>query len=64
MSSDDKRQARRNTLMLKHRKKRGGFVPQRAGHSRLTYLESQYRIDPALDIFLFKPRKRKAKHYD
>ena len=50
--------------MLKHRKKTGGFVPQRAGHSRLHYLESQYRIDPALDIFLFKPRKRKAKHYD
>lgn len=64
MSSDDKRQARRNTLMLKHRKKRGGFVPQRAGHSRLTYLESRYRIDPVLDIFLFKPKKRKVRTYD
>jgi hypothetical protein len=63
MSSDDERQARRNTLMLKHRKRTGGFVPA-AGHSRLRSLYSRCRIDPALDIFLFKPKKRKVRTYD
>tara|TARA_R110000868_G_scaffold224812_1_gene477007 strand:+ start:122 stop:301 length:180 start_codon:yes stop_codon:yes gene_type:complete len=59
MSLCEERQARRKTIMLKHRKKTGGFVP--AGHSRLRSLYARCRIDPALDIFLFKPKKRKVK---
>jgi hypothetical protein len=57
MLSDIERQERREQLMKKHRKKRGGFVYNNSG--RLRTLCDLYRIDPALDLFLFKPKKGK-----
>jgi hypothetical protein len=59
MLSDSERQERREQLMKKHRKKRGGFVYNNSG--RLRTLFDLYRIDPALDLFLFKPKERKVK---
>jgi hypothetical protein len=59
MLSDIERQERREQLMRKHRKKRGGFVYNNSG--RLRTLCDLYRIDPALDLFLFKPKERKVK---
>ena len=57
MLSDIERQERREQLMKRHRKKRGGFVYNNSG--RLRTLCDLYRIDPALDLFLFKPKKGK-----
>jgi len=59
MLSDNERQQRREQLMKKHRKKRGGFVYNNSG--RLRTLRDSYRIDPELDLFLFKPKERKVK---
>ena len=59
MLSDIERQERREQLMKKHRKKRGGFVYNNSG--RLRTLCDLYKIDPALDLFLFKRRERKVK---
>lgn len=60
MLSDEQRQQRREQLMKKHRKIRGGFVYNNKG-SRLRTLCDLYRIDPVLDLFLFKRRERKVK---
>ena len=60
MLSDEERQQRREQLMKKHRKIRGGFVYNNKG-SRLLTLCDLYRIDPVLDLFLFKPKKGKLK---
>jgi len=57
MLSDNQRQARRAELMKKH-KRAGGFSPQKNG--RLRELYSRCYINPVLDLFLFKP-KRKSK---
>jgi hypothetical protein len=57
--SDEQRQQRREQLMKKHRKERGGFVYNNSG--RLRTLRDSYRIDPELDLFLFKPKERKVK---
>ena len=57
MLSDEQRQKRREQLMKKHRKARGGFVYNNQGRLRTLY--DLYRIDPALDLFLFKPKKGK-----
>jgi len=59
MLSDEQRQKRRAQLMKKHRKAKGGFVY--TTQSRLRTLHDLYRIDPALDLFLFKRRERKSK---
>jgi hypothetical protein len=59
MLSDEQRQKRREQLMKKHRKARGGFVYNNQGRLRTLY--DLYRIDPALDLFLFKPKKGKLK---
>jgi hypothetical protein len=59
MLSDEQRQQRREQLMKKHRKMRGGFVYNNSG--RLRTLHDLYRIDPVLDLFLFKRRERKSK---
>ena len=59
MLSDEERQQRREQLMKKHRKARGGFVYNNSG--RLRTLHDLYKIDPALDLFLFKPKKGKLK---
>lgn len=59
MLSDEQRQQRREQLMKKHRKARGGFVYNNSG--RLRTLHDLYKIDPALDLFLFKPNERKVK---
>jgi hypothetical protein len=59
MLSDEQRQQRREQLMKKHRKARGGFVY--TTQSRLRTLYDLYKIDPALDLFLFKRRERKVK---
>jgi len=60
---EKQRQARRLELMDQHKKKTGGFVPSK-GHSRLHNLYSRFRVHKALDIFLFKPKKRKVRDYD
>ena len=57
MLSEDGRQARRAELMNKHKRK-GGFSPQNDGRLRALY--DRCYINPALDLFLFKP-KRKSK---
>ena len=59
MLSDEQRQQRREQLMKKHRKIRGGFVYNNSG--RLRTLSDLYKIDPTLDLFLFKRRERKVK---
>jgi hypothetical protein len=59
MLSDEERQQRREQLMKKHRKMRGGFVYNNSG--RLRTLHDLYKIDPVLDLFLFKQRERKSK---
>jgi hypothetical protein len=59
MLSDEERQQRREQLMKKHRKARAGFVYNNSG--RLRTLHDLYKIDPALDLFLFKRRERKSK---
>ena len=56
MLSDEQRQERREQLMKKHRKARGGFVYNNQGRLRTLY--DVYRIDPALDLFLFKASKK------
>lgn len=57
MLSDEQRQKRREQLMKKHRKAQGGFVYNNQGRLRTLY--DLYRIDPVLDLFLFKPKERK-----
>ena len=59
MLSDEQRQQRREQLMKKHRKARGGFVYHSEGRLRTLY--NLYKIDPVLDLFLFKRRERKSK---
>ena len=51
MLSDEQRQQRREQLMKKHRKSKGGFVYNNQGRLRTLY--DLYKIDPALDLFLF-----------
>lgn len=59
MLSDEERQKRREQLMKKHHKTKGGFVYHTEGRLRTLY--DLYKIDPALDLFLFKRRERKVK---
>jgi len=55
MLSERQRQNRRRKLMDKHKKKRGGFYF--TTESQLCTMYNTYRVDRALEIYLFRPNK-------
>lgn len=55
MLSERQRQNRRRNLMDKHKKKRGGFYF--TTESQLCTMYRTYRVDSALEMYLFRPNK-------
>jgi len=58
MLSERDRQLRRKELRDKHKKKRGGFYFTQQSELRTMY--RTYRVDDALEMYLFRPNKEVA----